>query len=475
MVSPHNYRKIFSRAARSAWLLLTISLAMQPLYSQNDLMERLKLLPEVEVHEKEAADGFKQHFEIFLTMPLDHQNPDAGTFRQRLLLSHLDFQRPLVFVTEGYWIFAEQRYELSRLLNANQLRLEHRFYGKSRPDSLDWQYLNIRQAAEDQHMVRELFKKIYPSKWITTGSSKGGQTALFYRYFYPDDVDATVAYVAPIPLAAADRRLDEFLATVGDAGCRQKIKDFQRMTLKHRAELRPLLQQWAVDNDESFGIGLDAVLEYAALEYSFSFWQGTPGNCDGIPEGDASAAEIFEHLTDVVGLSLYSDAGIQRYSTFFYQAYTELGYYDFVDDHLKDLLVAVPEPDNTFFAPKGVPLNYNGALMQKIHHWLVNEGDNILYIYGEQDTWSGAAVTPSASTNAVKMVKEGGWHATRIVAFDGAELDKIYRTLEEWLGFKVHPLAETTVEEAPPINMTFLMLTIILLIFFAVRRRRFNK
>ncbi len=43
-------------------------------------------------------------------------------------------------------------------------------------------------------------------------------TALYYRYYYPDDVDATVAYVAPIMERTDDPRFAAFLGAGGDGG-----------------------------------------------------------------------------------------------------------------------------------------------------------------------------------------------------------------------------------------------------------------
>lgn len=87
---------------------------------------------------------------------------------------------------------------MSNLIEGNQILMVHRFFPMATPDPINWQYCNIRQAAADQHRIKELLKDLYPGKWISGGTSKGGMTALFYKRFYPDDVDATVAYVAPI-------------------------------------------------------------------------------------------------------------------------------------------------------------------------------------------------------------------------------------------------------------------------------------
>ena len=127
-------------------------------------------------------------YEIFLDQPLDHKDPFGSKFSQRIYLSHKDVSRPVVLVTEGYTAGHNFVKELHEILNANQIVVEHRYFGKSVPDSMDWHYLNIEQAARDHHRIVELFRKIYPGKWVNCGWSKGGQTAIFHRYFYPDSL-----------------------------------------------------------------------------------------------------------------------------------------------------------------------------------------------------------------------------------------------------------------------------------------------
>ena len=71
--------------------------------------------------------------------------------------------------------------ELCPILQANQLFVEHRYFGKSVPDSVTWQDLTVENAAADQHHIVQIFKKIYTQKWVSTGISKGGETALYHR------------------------------------------------------------------------------------------------------------------------------------------------------------------------------------------------------------------------------------------------------------------------------------------------------
>jgi hypothetical protein len=119
-----------------------------------------------------------------------------------VVISHEGFDRPTVLVTEGYGgdyaLNPRYRDELAGLFHTNTVFVEHRYFSGSVPDTVDWQYLTAQNSASDLHLITTLFKQIYPQKWISTGISKGGQTALIYRAFFPNDVDITVPYVAPV-------------------------------------------------------------------------------------------------------------------------------------------------------------------------------------------------------------------------------------------------------------------------------------
>ena len=77
------------------------------------------------------------------------------------------------------------------------LRRSVRTVNRSAPASMDWSKLDIWQAATDHHRLVTALKPLYPARWISTGASKGGMASVYHRRFYPADVTATIAYVAP--------------------------------------------------------------------------------------------------------------------------------------------------------------------------------------------------------------------------------------------------------------------------------------
>ncbi len=407
----------------------------EPTPQPQTLLQKLQTLPDIQAVRVPALEGFSESFQVDIIQPLDHANPAAGTFNQRFYLSHRDENAPMVFYTSGYGISRNAEPELSSLLRANQILLVHRFFPNAIPS--DWQYLTIRQAAADQHRIREALRDLYPGRWISTGGSKGGMTALFYRRFHPDDVDVTVAYVAPIMPYPDDPRFTPFFQTVGTAECRQKLVDFQRLVLSRRARLVPLFRQYAVNNGYVFGIvPEEEAFEYCALEYPFAFWQyGREEDCTSIPGDTVSDQAALDHLVAVSSPYYYSDQGFLYFQPLFYQAYTEIGYCPYIYEQVKDLLQFVLQPDYRAFAPRGVALVFRPDVMQDVIPWLQTQGQRIIYIYGGIDPWTAAAVEPAPGLDILKVVQPGGNHSVRIRDLD--QKDLVIQTLERWLGLTI--------------------------------------
>lgn len=399
------------------------------------------LFPDAEISKMTPKDHFKEVFQIILQEPLDHNNPEAGTFQHYVYLSHLDYDQPNILVTEGYNA-RPRTYELSKILNGNQIQVEYRFYGKSRPNPIPWKYLKNDQAVEDYHQLLTKLKTIYKNKWISTGISKGGETVLIYRSKYPNDVDVAVPYVAPLINGQEDKRTEDHYNTIGSASCRSKIIHFQRKILQNRTAFINEINTYANKKNMKFTeIPMEEAMEYAVMEFPFSFWQWG-GKCDEIPEENASSKEMFDYINKIVGIGFYNDKTYVDLLPSYYQHMTELGYYGFDTVPVKDLLKVVKKPTNLRFAPKDVDLTYNPAYIIKVRYYVENHGDKILYIYGGYDTWGACAPNPKPNVDALKMVLKKGSHKTRIKDFSKEDQQKIYDQLQKWLGndIKIIPL-----------------------------------
>jgi len=422
-----------------SFLILLIILISSSAVCQSSLEEKIRCLPGiVNVKSIEPGSDFKEAFEIFIEQPVDHHNPDGEKFTQKLYLSHRDESLPMVIEMDGYIITYNRPGELEDILNCNRIIVEHRYFGESKPESMEWEYLTVENAAADHHNIIQSFKNIYQANWIGTGISKGGQTAIFHRYFYPDDVLVTIPYVAPLNIAEEDPRIYHFIRNVGTEECRENIIQFQREVLKRADELIPMFRKRAEKNGYTYSIGNERMIfEYIVLEYSFAFWQWGNDNCNDIPLTDATDKDLLKHLETNSSFSYFSDQGLEPIAPFFYQAYTEMGYYGYDITNFKDLLKEVKEPTSKIFLPKDNNLDFNCSLMHDINNWVQKQGNNMIFIYGENDTWSAAAVELTGETNSIKMVKEGGSHRTRISSFSNDEKEIIYSALEDWLGIKI--------------------------------------
>ncbi len=420
--------------------LIAINLSAQE-NEKSELYKKLITLPGVTVKTIEADNHFTEAFEIFLTQPVDHLNPNSGAkFTQRIYLRHVDVNKPMIMNNEGYNTNERRRTELAKIIKCNEIIVEHRYFGESKPDSnLGWKYLTTAQAAADHKRIVDLFKSIYKGKWVSTGISKGGQTSIFFKYYYPNAVDVWVPYVAPLNFEKEDKRIFSFFDNVGTEECRNKITEFQRAILKNRKEIIPLLKERMEEKNYEFSFGLDETLEYAVYEYLFAFWQWGYSSCDEIPEPTSSPEELFKHLYTVSSFDYFDVKSSANFTPFFYQAYTELGYYGYETEDFSDLLVGnkADYVSSVFFAPQNVELEFNNDLMKNINSFIKTNGNNMLFIYGGNDTWSATAVEIGENTNAVKMIKKNGSHRTRISSFEGKEKEKIYSILEKWLNVQI--------------------------------------
>lgn len=410
-----------------------------------DILEKLESIPDIDVTEIAPGNGFNRQFEIYISQPLDHANPEGIRFKQRIYLSHIDEKNPVVFMPSGYSSSPVKVSELTGPLQANQIYAAHRFMLGAEPSPLQWEFLTIAQASADFHHIVEIFKNIYAEPWVSYGVSKNGQAALYHRRFYPDDVSATVSVGAALSLAEEDPRYETFLNTVGSEGDRDKIKQFQRTVLMKKENIIPLIRNYLDDSEFHFTRMTPAeIIEYEVLEYPFSFWQVTDGDCTRIPDTTATPLQLYVYLKNFGYFDSYSDELLEFFQPVYYQAFTELGWYRLIDDHLQGIERVVKNPSYRNLAPPGAVLTYNPQVMPDIINWLQSDGQNIIYIYGGNDPWSAGGIESVGSTNSIKISQPGANHGLRITDLDQQSV--VWAALENWLDVSVNPGTGITTE-----------------------------
>lgn len=405
-----------------------------------DLLAKIQSLEGVEAIEITPEYDYPRAFQIDITQPVDHNNPEGAKFTQRIYLSHVDESMPMVFAPSGYTTSTKSGQEIAGILSTNCLNVTHRYFTDAKPSPLDWQYLTIEQAAADHHRIVELFKKIYTDKWISSGVSKSGQAVLFHRKYYPDDVDATIAYVAPFVFGPKDMAFANYIEAIGESGCYTRLTELQRNILQNRTEAIQLVDQYILADNQSYSLDHGLILELAVMDYPFTFWQYYDYSCTDIPDAGNTLEEMFNHLTSVVPLYGFSNGSISHYEPYVYQTLTETGAPGYKTDYLSDLLQKVDpnDPGNPNFellGPQGVSYTFNQSTLNDIYSWLQTQGNNIIYIYGTDDPWTAGAIELTGATNAIKILQSGENHRIKIADLDNPDL--VYNALEEWLGIEI--------------------------------------
>ncbi len=404
-----------------------------------DIRDRLEALDGVAVIEMTTTEPGERHFILTFTQPADHDAPGGATFGQNVTLIHRATELPMIALTTGYWnYYGFSHSELSELLHANQISIEHRFFASSRPEPADWTTLTIAQAAADQHRIVSLLRTIYGAPWVTTGASKGGMTAIYHRRFYPDDVTASVPYVAPISFAAGDSRYPTYLDGIGPAACRDQLRALQVELLgdaRYNAMLTRAQQEAAQEGYVYTRIAIGPATEGAITGLEWSFWQYIGAEfCDQLPPTTASDNQLWSILNIVSPVNGSTDEAIAEFEAYYYQAEAELGYPDDGGAHLAGL-TRFTDADYEGIWPAGVAVpTYDPTAMADIDDWVQTAGSRLLFVYGVWDPWSGGKFELGAATDSLRLIAPGASHGADLRSLTDPDKAAAYARLAEWTG-----------------------------------------
>ncbi len=425
--------------------ILFLAALLLPLLVQaadQEVLDRLKNLSGVSDVQELKSSVFENKYLLKITQEVDPIHHQAGSFKQRVVVCHVGYDRPTILVTEGYdcnYALREgYQEELSKLLNANIMVVEYRYFDQSTPTPCNWDYLTVENSMYDLHHVNQTFRQLYKSKWISTGISKGGQTCMCYRVFFPDDVDVSVPYVAPLNKSLEDGRHEPFIESqVSDAASRQHVKDFQLEVLKRKSKLMPIFEQYCNNKGYTFRVSREDIYDYCVLEYSFAIWQwGTP--MSKIPGTTASDTEIFDHFIKTTDPNYFSEQ--TPYLSFNVQAARELGYYGYDIKPFKKLMSITTAKDymhRVMLPEQFANLKFDKTLYNKTMNWLKNNDRKMVYIYGGIDPWGSSGVAGLKFLKNKKLIKvymlPNGSHATRINTFPEPTRSEIINLINRYL------------------------------------------
>ena len=157
--------------------------------------------------------NYQSQYSMFITQPVNHAQPDGDKFKQKVCILFRGYDRPTIMVTEGYlWSRFRDAEDIGINLNANMVHVEHRNFGESyNQDKGKWEYETSAQASADLHAVYQALKPIFKGKWMSTGTSKSGETSMDYAYYYPNDMDLAAAFCSPFNVSLSDKAFGQYL------------------------------------------------------------------------------------------------------------------------------------------------------------------------------------------------------------------------------------------------------------------------
>ena len=425
-------------------VLLLVVFAVTLNAKKNDVTKMLKKIDAVSSFEKiEKLDTTRSYYALKFTQQLDKDNPEAGTFEQRVLLGHRGWDRPMVIITQGYGgggNFSSNRFyeELTTLIDANVLFVEHRYFEESTPSPCNWDYLTIPNSMEDYHAITTAFKEFYKNKWLSTGISKGGSTSMFYRAYYPDDVDVSVPYVAPLCVALEDGRHESFLEQASTKAARDAVRNYQLLLLERKEVYMPLFEDYCKKKNYTFRQPLSVIYDYCVLEYAFSFWQwGKPAS--EIPTLEKGDEAIFKYFMASCDPSYFSRGN--RLDSFSVQAVKDFGYYGYNVEPFKKY---IKEPLQDYYkkimlSEEWYDVEFDGSVHRKVVDFLTENDPKMIYIYGEWDPWTANGVTWLRDRNKKNIrifIEPDGSHKARIGTMPEETKKEILDLLQEWVGYR---------------------------------------
>ena len=167
------------------WMLLVIALSIASCTDNSDnpvvnttleealanthLFSDIKENPDKGAMEKKGELDYLSQYSMFIEQPVNHNQPDADKFKQKVSIMFRGFDRPTILVTEGYiWKQFRDAEDIGINLKANMVHVEHRNFGESfNQDRGKWEYETSAQASADLHAVYQALKPIFKGKWMS--------------------------------------------------------------------------------------------------------------------------------------------------------------------------------------------------------------------------------------------------------------------------------------------------------------------
>ena len=375
--------------------------------------------------------------------------------------------------------------EIAYHYGGNVLYPEHRYFGQSCPTQ-EWnrlEYCNADEAAQDFAALTKAFHKAMGGKVVLTGVSKGGICTSIQSILQPDCADLFISYAGPWCQGQGDERLinyvynNTFVLPTGN----ELHTNYEALMTRMLSEsvVRQHYQSWYHKLFPK-----EAITNFLYIFYSMSneiacyvsrenltkfFAQVPPAQMTPSELGyylACNKADSLNHAAYLRAVAKYGDAlqpvpasrnrgpqemgwaglrpdAVSEYDfnnqesmPYYYQASRELGYYRLVPlnryytstteaQQLREADLAFLNTQQTNLPFSVMKFSYSDALYQRIMQGTRNTQRPVIYLYGGDDFWTGAAIEDQYinGNNVRKFILEGQNHNVAISGIRGTSYE----------------------------------------------------
>ena len=410
--------------------------------------------------------------------------------------------------------------EIALRYQANYIQPEHRYFDYSAPDQCwtNLDYCTAAEATEDFHALFEALKKVFKGKWAISGVSKGGITTAIQHTYHPEDADIFLPYSAPFFDTDRDTVMQQYWYNNGwSKEFRDMFMAIRQTAIQNNETIYPIYEKMNAGNDNSkahldsiFGMYLSSIasfgfdehaygdttkireqittndyilrannLTYGDTVYAFMIeketfslnkfqpWIDTLRKYPDPKQGPARVEHRRLHLPfGITEQEWKSGSDAVPITAYTYQAKCELGYYDYRFDEIVGKERAAEW--NAYLkrygcyldlmTPYFASITFNLSLYDRVNNTTQSATKPLVFIYGEDDTWTGAAMKDAFinGTNVCKFILPAQNH---MVSFssntDQAQCDAIRAILDNVLGAP-QGIEEITNDQSPITNKTII-------------------
>ena len=426
--------------------------------------------------EREYDSCIIEKYLVTFEQPVDWENPDLGTFEQRVEIGITDRADVNFMHLDGY---AFQKDLLGKdyvpepveMYRGNYIHIEHRFYGASCPDDFSydetkyWEYMTCENAVADYHNIYSKLEPLLGKTWVCFGEDQGGLMTAVYAGFFPDDCKLYMPFAAPCMESGNDGRFYDFIYTrIGDDALgKDKAGEYRDLIMKFQVNLikdkHELLRSY---NDEIDKTGMrfreyasqEVLYDLNVLEFAPAFWEYSqdfdkleklvdmPEETD--EERQAKAGAEFKFMIEVQGPEKWSP---DMYAWPYYvSAATETGQYSYDFSYLRSELAKAGVPRALTVTPgmeeellwnvvftenQKKAFTYSKSFHDKLISSLKSTDARILMIYGATDPWTSVRFTDLGNDNIKVYIHPTMSHDTTISSFPDDTAAEIKSVMDE--------------------------------------------